>query len=99
MISSDMEMPRQAELPFNSEIVTVVLSDRQRDQLMPLVEKQATDRRAVVFVSVAPFWDLDAGETRLRLQAAFLDWKTANKVLKLIRAASLEASTNPVAAH
>jgi hypothetical protein len=72
------------ELPFDSELVTVVLSDEQKAQLLPLVRQQVVDRRGLLFCSVAPFLDVQDGETKLRLQAAFIDHKTAGKILKLI---------------
>jgi hypothetical protein len=74
-----------SELPFSDAIVTVALSDQQQAQLLPLVSRQAIHRKGLLFLSVAPFWSVEEQQTQLRLQATFLPWKTANKILKLIR--------------
>jgi hypothetical protein len=82
---------QQPELTFEDVILTLTLTDSQRRQLEPLVRRQATDRRALIFVSVGPFID-DNGQTAFRLQAKFLPWRHANKVLKIIREADAKNS-------
>jgi hypothetical protein len=76
-------------------IVTMTLTDSQREMLSPLVRQQSRDRRGLILVSVAPH--LDRGRSFFRLQAKFLSWKSANKVLKIIREADLRsAGSNPL---
>jgi hypothetical protein len=69
----------QPELPF--DLVTILLTDAQRRQLEPLVRRQG--RRGLLLVSIAPH--IQNGNNVFRLQAKFLPWRTANKILKLIR--------------
>jgi hypothetical protein len=64
------------------------LTDEQGPQLAPLVRRQVLDRKGLLPVSVAPF--MENGETAFQRQAQFLEWKTASKVLKLIREANTE---------
>ena len=74
-------------MAFNADpqILTVTLTDAQRDQLAPLVRRAARDRRGVIFFTAAPF--IRAGKTAFRLQAKFLDSRDASKALKVIREA------------
>lgn len=74
---------QQPDLPFDAGIITMALTNSQRRQLEPLVRRQVQDRRGLLLVSVAP--DLREGCTVFRLQAKFLDWKRANKILRIIR--------------
>jgi hypothetical protein len=71
----------QPELPF--DLVTILLTDAQRRQLEPMVRRQCQDRRGLLLVSIAPHIQND--NNVFRLQAKFLPWRTANKILKLIR--------------
>jgi hypothetical protein len=73
------------ELPFDAGVVTVTLTAEQHAQLLPLVRRQVTDRLGLLLMSIAPYVEVEAGETKLRLQVMYLDWKTARKILKLIR--------------
>jgi hypothetical protein len=75
------------------EVVTLVLTDEQRRWLEPLVRRQAQDRRGLLFVSVAPFWSVEAGQTRLRLQAKFLPWARARRALKVMQETEVPSST------
>lgn len=68
---------------LESDIVTVLLTDEQRNALAPLVREATADRKGVIFFSAAPC--IENGQREFRLQAKCLPWKTANKVLKLIR--------------
>jgi hypothetical protein len=63
----------------------LTLSDEQAALVAPLVRRQALERRGLLLVSVAP--DLRDGRTIFRLQACFLPWRLANKILKIIREA------------
>jgi hypothetical protein len=74
---------QQTELTFDPGLVTLVLTDSQRQQLEPLVRRQVKDRRGLLFVSVAPF--LENGQTAFRLQAKFVPHRTANRLLRIIR--------------
>ena len=78
----------QPELPFTGPLVSFVLTPDQCDRLFPLVRQQVTDRRGLLFVSIAPFIAVDLDGTQLRLQAVWLPWKTVNKVLRLIKAST-----------
>ncbi len=71
----------QPELPFN--IVTLPLTAEQGELVAPLVRRQAPERKGLLLVSVAP--DLREGRTVFRLQACFLPWRVANRVLRIIR--------------
>jgi len=73
------------ELPFGPDLITLALTDSQSQQLRCLIRRQVTDRKGLLSCSVAPFISSENGETHFRLQAAFIPWKTANKVLKIIR--------------
>jgi hypothetical protein len=75
------------------ELVNLVLTDEQRRQLEPLVRRQTHDRRGLLFVSVAPFWSVEAGQTRLRLQAKFLPWARARRALKVMQETEVPSST------
>jgi hypothetical protein len=77
--------PHHPELPFASEIVTVALTRQQEEQLWPLIRRQTIDHLGLLFVSAAPFLDLEQSETRLRLQAVYLNRKISQQILKLIR--------------
>ena len=77
----------QPEPPFDS-LVTLRLTDEQRQQLEPLVRRQVEDRKGLLLVSVAPF--MENGEPAFRMQAMFLPWKTASKVLKLVSESNSE---------
>jgi hypothetical protein len=81
-------LPVHPELPFTAGITTITLTPDQERDLLPLVQRQVIDRRGLLFFSVAPFMDVEAGSPALRLQAVFLPWKIANRVLKLIREAN-----------
>jgi hypothetical protein len=72
----------QAELKFRDDIVTVLLTDQQRQQLEPLVRRQAQDRRGLLLISVAPH--IEDGNV-FHLQAVYLRPKQANRVLKIIK--------------
>jgi len=74
---------KQPELPF--DIVTLPLTDEQGELVAPLVRRQATDRRGLLLVSVAP--DLRDGRTEWRLQACFLPRRLASRVLKIVKEA------------
>jgi hypothetical protein len=62
------------------------LSDAQAAALATLVHEQPKRRQGLIFVSVAPFWSVKAGQTRFRLQARFVPWQKASRVLKLLEA-------------
>lgn len=64
------------------EILSVILTDSQRDALAPIVRKASRDRQGVIFFTAAPF--IDAGRQAWRLQAKFLGSRDAAKVLKLL---------------
>ena len=67
-------------------IVTIELSPQQAAVFHPLLERQADERRGLLLMSVAP--DLLDGQAIFRLQAVFLAWPAARKVLKIIREGS-----------
>jgi hypothetical protein len=66
------------------EVITLTLTQEQRRQLETLVRRQGSEHKALLLASVAPFFDLQAGQVRFRLQALMLDWPRANRVLKII---------------
>jgi hypothetical protein len=72
----------QSEL-FNSGIVTLQLTESQREQLQPLVRRQVAERRGLLLCSVAPHFN--NGKSCFRLQAKFLTWPAAQRVLKIVR--------------
>ena len=74
----------QPKLPL--DIVTLPLTDEQGELVAPLVRRQASERRGLLLVSVAP--DVRHGRTVFRLQACFLPWRLANRVLQIIRQAN-----------
>ena len=49
---------------------------------------ESDNRKGLLLVSVAPF--MENGEPAFRMQAIFLPWKTASKVLKLVSESSSE---------
>jgi hypothetical protein len=63
----------------------LTLTEEQRQSLEPLVHRQGAERKGLLLCRAAPFFFFDSGEVRLRLQATFLKWPTANRVLKIIR--------------
>ena len=67
-----------------SEIITLALTEEQHEALKSLVDWQGVERKGLLLASAAPFFDLDSSEVRLRLQATFLKWPVANRVLKII---------------
>jgi hypothetical protein len=69
-------------------IVSVILTSEQADQLKPLVMSQGTGKGGLLLCSASPFFDSDSGEVRMKLQAVYLPWKQADKVLALIRRAT-----------
>ena len=78
-------MTDHPELPFPTEPVSFALTREQHLLLLPLVRKQTTSKKGLLCVSIAPFIRVENGETKLRLQAIFLEQKTATKVLRAIR--------------
>lgn len=73
------------DTPSPTEIITVNILQSQAAELWPLVQRQATDRKGLIFVSVAPYMTRHNSWARLRLQAVFMPHKAANKILKIIR--------------
>jgi len=71
-----------AEASDIGEIITLYLTSGQREFLEPLVRRQVKDRRGLIFVSVAPFFD--EGTSHFRMQAKWVRWKDANKALRII---------------
>jgi hypothetical protein len=71
----------ETELPFDPGIITIELSPAQVCDLIPLLRRQVIDRRGLIFVSIAPYIEANG----FRLQAKFLRWPVANKVLKLLK--------------
>lgn len=71
----------QLNLPF--DLVAFPLTEEQARLVVPLVRRQAEDRRGLLFVSVAP--NVQDGSNLFTLQAQFLPWRKANRVLKIIR--------------
>jgi hypothetical protein len=63
--------------------LTIILTDAQTAELLPLVRQQPVTKRGLLLISVAPFFD-DEGTTRLRLQAVFVRQSAASKILKII---------------
>jgi hypothetical protein len=78
----------EPELAF--DIVTLPLTDEQARLVAPLVRRQAKERKGLLLVSVAP--SLQDGRTVFRLQACFLPWPLANRVLRIIRESNDEIS-------
>lgn len=78
------------------DIVTLPLTGEQGELVAPLVRRQAKERKGLLLVSVAP--DMRDGRTVFRLQACFLPWPLANRVLRIIREAkgSETAASVPV---
>jgi hypothetical protein len=73
-----------------SEIITLALTEEQHEALKSLVDRQGVERKGLLLASAAPFFDLDSSQVRLRLQAIFLKWPVANRVLKIIRKQKLQ---------
>ena len=68
----------------DAEVVTLPLTRKQRKQLEGLVHRQGIEHKGLLLCSAAPFFCFNSGEVRLRLQATFLKWPVANRVLKII---------------
>jgi len=73
-----------------SEIITLALTEEQHEALKSLVDRQGVERKGLLLCRAAPFFFFDSGEVRLGLQATFLKWPTANRVLKIIRKQKLQ---------
>jgi hypothetical protein len=71
-------------MPLPDDIVEIPLTAAQAAVLLPLVRLQPEKRQGLLFVSVGP--KVTPGGTVLRLQAKWLPWSTAQKVLRLIHA-------------
>ena len=70
-----------------NNLVEVPLFAYQAKDLWELVRRQEKDRKGLIFMSVAPYMLADeCGWARLRMQAAFVSSKAAQKILKLIQA-------------
>jgi hypothetical protein len=67
------------------EVITLTLTGQQHEALEGLVRRQAVEHKGLLLCSAAPFFCFDSGEVRLRLQATFLEWSAANRILKIIR--------------
>jgi len=78
----------QPKLPF--KIVTLPLTDEQGRLVAPLVRRQAKERKGLLLVSVAP--NVEQGRNEFRLQAVFLPWPSANRVLRIVREANEKTS-------
>jgi hypothetical protein len=57
-----------------AQVIILALSEKQRQALEPLVRRQGSEHKALLFASIAPFFDCEAGQVRFRLQAVMLDW-------------------------
>jgi hypothetical protein len=68
---------------MNPDLVEIVLTEVQREQLLPLVRRQPLTRQGLLFCSVAPF--IIEGESRLRLQAQYVSQAAAGKILKILK--------------
>jgi hypothetical protein len=62
------------------DLVTVDLTD----ELAPLIRRHAEDCRALLILIAAPFWPLDEGQMRFRMQVKYLSWARARRVLEIL---------------
>lgn len=72
---------------MNDGIITLRLSPEQAEQFAAVLEQQRERERATVFVVVSRSYCAATGGTAVKLEAKSVDWKAAQKALKLIRQA------------
>jgi hypothetical protein len=65
------------------EPITLTLTDGQRQALLELVGRQATEHKGLLLCSAAPYFCFKAGEVRLRLQAVFPRWNKASSTFMM----------------
>jgi hypothetical protein len=64
--------------------VQLVLTDEQAETLAPLVATELPRRPVLFLSSAAPNWDGDKGDVVWRWQVCRLDWRRAQRVLKIL---------------
>ena len=74
-----------------ADTVTLDLTEAQSEQLGPLIRRQIANRRALLLLSVAPFFE--GGGVRYRAQVKFLPRRRARFVLEFAPEGDADAAT------
>lgn len=78
----------------SSEVFELPLRPLQAFQFQRIMEEQKRQERMTIFAVLAHSFNPDAGGAVIRLQARAVDWKTARKIVKLLRVADVPKSVH-----